>query len=325
LQDDVVAQVSKSLHPGIRYRHITLTLPKQLRLYFYHNRQSGKLLSMLMQRGYQCLEDVVSTMLKRPVKIGCVVVVQTHGRNGGYNPHLHIIMSSGGMDEKKGEWKELGFINYNTLHKKWQYYLLKLMRVWENGKTMNGLIDELYQKYPQGFVAHAGRGEAPKKARGLARYLAKYIASPPISVRRILRYEDGQVTYKYNDHETGKEKIETVPAEVFVGRMVQHILPKGFQRIRYYGLQGTKTQKKWKERLEGILPKRKDGADDAYEIVKEKDYRQRYKEGCGKDPFKCPCCCAEMILWKIWHPEYGVVYSEEKKIRRGKYALLSTG
>jgi hypothetical protein len=206
------------------------------------------------------------------------------------------------------------------LHKKWQYYLLKLMREFDNSERMNKLIDELYKKYPKGFVANASKGEAPQKARGLARYLAKYVASPPISVRRILNYDGQNVTYKYKDHRTGKEKVETVTAEVFVGRMVQHILPKGFQRIRYYGLQATKTFEKWKEAINGIKKQNKELVDGAYEIVKEKNYRERYKEGCGKDPFICPFCGAEMNLWKIWHPKYGVIYREGEGFRKKKAA-----
>jgi len=318
--DDVVSQVSKSLHAGVRYRHIVLTIPEQLRMYFYHNRHEGKLLSEFMRTGYKCLENAISVMLRREIKLGCIVVVQTHGRSGSYNPHLHVIMSSGGVDEEKGKWKELKMVNYDMLHKKWQYYLLRLMREWDNSKEMNKLIDELYKKYPKGFVANASRGEAPQKARGLARYLAKYVASPPISVRRIMIYDGEHVTYKYKDHKTGKEKVDTVTAEVFVGRMVQHILPKGFQRIRYYGLQATKTAEKWNEVIEGISRERKEATNGAYEVIKEKNYRQRIKDGCGKDPLICPSCGAEMSLWKIWHPKYGVIYSEEKRIRQGKYA-----
>ena len=81
-------------------------------------------------------------------------MLQTYGRSGQYNPHIHVIMSSGGL---------------------------------------NQLIDELYKKYPLGFVANISKGEAPKKAI----------------------------------------KVETVDVMTFVGRMVQHILPKGFKRVRY--------------------------------------------------------------------------------------------
>jgi hypothetical protein len=291
------------------YRHIVLTMPEQLREYFYKRRQNGKLMSAFMQVGYKCLENTVSTMVRADVKTGCIVVVQTHGRNGSYNPHLHVIMSSGGVDEKSGKWRGMQRINYDMLHKKWQYYLLTFMRSWD--KSLNKLIDELWKKYPKGFVANASRGEAPQKAKGLGRYLAKYVASPPISVKRILKYDGQNVTYKYNDHKSKKEQVETVTADVFVGRMVQHILPKGFQRIRYYGLQATKTFKKCQAVIKnaGLTKGKGEGA---YEVVQEKKYRQRYKEGCGKDPFICPYCGKEMVLWEIWHPKYGVIYCDAK-------------
>ena len=75
----------------------------------------------------------------------------------------------------------------------------------------------------------------------MARYVAKYVVSPPISVRRIDRYDGERVTYHYRSHRTGRMEHETVPVDTFIGRMVQHTLPKGFKRIRYYGAQATKT------------------------------------------------------------------------------------
>jgi plasmid rolling circle replication initiator protein Rep len=51
---------------------------------------------------------VVGTAVRQKVKIGAIVVVQTHGRSGHYNPHLHVIMTSGGINEKTGKWVELG-------------------------------------------------------------------------------------------------------------------------------------------------------------------------------------------------------------------------
>ena len=83
--DEFVAQVSRMLHPGVVYRHIVLTIPEQLRQVFYNVRNNGELLSAMMKSGHECLEDVVSTVLRRELKIGTIVVVQTHGRSGHYN------------------------------------------------------------------------------------------------------------------------------------------------------------------------------------------------------------------------------------------------
>ena len=94
--------MSGVLQPGVRYRHMVLTVAEQLRLGFYRDRHEGKLLSALMRCGYECLEDVVSTVVRQKVKIGAIVVLQTHGRSGHYNVHLHIIMTSGGINEGTG-------------------------------------------------------------------------------------------------------------------------------------------------------------------------------------------------------------------------------
>ena len=63
---------------------------------------------MFMKIGHECLEDVVSTVKRLLLKIGCIVVVQTHGRSGHYNPHLHIIMTSGGVDTGTERWVDFG-------------------------------------------------------------------------------------------------------------------------------------------------------------------------------------------------------------------------
>jgi hypothetical protein len=54
---------------------------------------------------------------------------------------------------------------------------------------------------------------------------------------------------------------------------------------------------------------------DAIKIIPKKSYRERYREGTGKDPFICPHCGKEMEIWKVWHPSYGVIYDELAETR----------
>lgn len=205
------------------------------------------------------------------------------------------------------------------VHKKWQYHLLNMMKKESPIQKMKQMVNDMYQLYPKGFVANVDKGEAPEKARGLARYLAKYMASPPISVRRIINYDEKTVTYWYNDHETKARKVETIDVLTFIGRKVQHILPKGFQRIRYYGLQATRTYTKWSQGIKKGIKNFTIALNGVYEVVASRNYRQRYMESYGTDPMKCPYCGHKMTLWIIWNPKYGVVYDEEKNIRQGKY------
>ncbi len=323
--DEFVSQVSQKLHPGVTYRHIVLTMPEQLRQAFYSVRNNGDLLSCMMKSGHECLEDVVSTVLRRKLKIGTMVVVQTHGRSGHYNPHLHIIMTSGGINEDAASWFELRYFKYEIIHKKWQYYLFKMVKSYFKTPEINNLVDELWKKYPKGLVANVSKGNVPEGGGGLARYLAKYVASPPIAVSRIINYDGQSVTYWYNDHKTKAKKLETVSVDVFIGRMVQHIMPKGFQRVRYYGLQATKTFKKWAGIISNRINTTGRAIKGTYKILKVKKYRDRYIEMSSKDPFLCRYCGNEMVLWLIWHPKYGMLFDENENIKAGKYTPFVIG
>jgi Transposase zinc-binding domain/Putative transposase len=190
--DNWVAQVSKILHEGVIYRHMVLTVPDVLRTTFYQNAQA--LLSPFMRCGVRCLDDVFSRVSGKPLKGGYIVVIQTHGRNGQYNPHLHIIATSGGWEPQAKQWMHLDYLPYPMLRKKWQWYLLTMLRQTLRTKEINRLVDVCYTRYRNGFVTNVQKGDVPSRYQSLATYLAKYVVSPPISLRRIDRYDGQRVT-----------------------------------------------------------------------------------------------------------------------------------
>jgi hypothetical protein len=320
--DDWVSQISKMLHEGVIYRHIVLTMPDIFRKIFYDHPQ--ELLGALMRCGVKCLDDFFSTVSRKRLKGGYIVVVQTHGRSGEYNPHLHIIATSGGLDEDTQKWVHLSYLPYPMLHKKWQWYLLEMLKEELDTEQIERLVDECYKKYPKGFVAHIQKGDVPGRYKSLAKYLAKYVVSPPISVRRIDRYDGQSVAYHYRSHKTEKVEHETVDVYTFIERMIQHVLPKGFKRIRHYGIQATKTFERVKVIVREALAKIKGVVKGAIKIIAKKDYRERYKDSTGKDPLLCRYCGSEMELWKIWHPKYGVIFDEWENLKSGKYGEVDT-
>lgn len=139
--------------------------------------------------------------------------------------------------------------------------------------------------------------------------------SPPISIRRIDEYDGERVRYHYRSHKTERVEQEEVDVYTFIGRMIQHILPKGFKRIRYYGVQATKTFEQVKGIIRKALSRITRVVKGAIKIVEQK----RYREGTGKDPCICEHCGQEMDICTIWHPRYGVIYDELDEIRKGKY------
>ena len=83
------------------------------------------------------------------------------------------------------------------------------------------------------------------------------------------------------------------------------MVPKGFQRVRYYGVQATKTFAQLKPRIKAALAKVQHMVKGAIKIIAPMTYRQRSHQSTGRDPLCCPHCSGEMAVWRIWHPLTG--------------------
>src|SRR5215813_3123759 len=282
--DNWVSQVSTVLHEGVIYRHIILTVPAMFRSTFYHN--AARVLSAFMRCGAQCLDDFYSMVKGKPLQGGYITVLHTHGRNGQYHPHLHVLATSGGYDAPGECWEHLPYVPYALLRRKWQWHLLTMLRQTLKTVAVDQLVDTCFRKYPDGLVTNVQKGALPAQAHSVARYVAKYVVSPPISVRRIDRYDGERVTYHYRSHRTDRLEHETVPVQTFIGRMVQHALPKGFKRICYYGVQATKTFAKVKAVIRAALEQVEGLVHGAVKIIARLTYRQRYAQSTGRDPFR---------------------------------------
>ena len=182
------------------------------------------------------------------------------------------------------------------------------------------MVDGCFRQYPNGLVTNVQKGQVPSQSQSLARYVAKYVVSPPIAVRRIDRDDGERVTDHDRSHRSERVEHETVDVDTFIGRMVQHTLPKGFKRMRYDGVQATKTFAKVKVVIQAALAKGEGVVQGAGKIIARLTYRQRYAQSTGRDPLICPHCRGEMGLWRLWHPTYGVIYDEAQVIKRGTYA-----
>ena len=295
--------IGRRLFPGVTYRHFILTTPDFVRDWFY---QCPDLLSEFMRRGYACLLDIFRTTTGKPLVIGCVMVLQTFGRSGEFNPHLHILGTAGGL-AAEGSWKNVTFIPYEVMHRKWQYHLLDLLRQEVDDPRVQHDIDRGWKNYPKGFVAHLQPGDVPPGGKGLAEYLAKYVVSPPISVRRLEEYDGQQVRYWYQDHKTEAIQYVTLPVLRFIGRMVQHILPKGFQRIRYFGLHCHVHYQQHREHLATLLPNSTPTDPRGYRVIARPQFAQLFLDTFGQEPLLCSRCHTPMEWELLYHPKYGIL------------------
>ena len=277
------------------HRHLVFTIPEQLRSKIYWNRELLKLLSDTAAKVVmESIQDVTA---------GIITVVHTFGRDLGFNPHVHVLMTEGGLDED-AHWVDVSFLPYSRLRKQWQYYLLtELKKRLPRKRDVSQLIDKLFVEYPKGFYVNAeNKMDDAQKA---AKYVGRYIARPAIAESRIQGYDGETVTFSYEDHETGETKLEKLPALQFIGRLIMHIPKKGYQMVKRYGL--------YARHIKPVFKKALELARKAKQLVfgffsGRKTWRQRIIHKFQQDPLLCPICGTEMELWFIWHPKYGAIY-----------------
>jgi hypothetical protein len=234
---------------------------------------------------------------------GIITVVHTFGRDLSFNPHVHVLVTEGGLDDN-AQWLGIYFLPYSKLRKQWQYYLLtELRKCLPKTKDISHLIDTLFVDYPKGFYVNAeSKMDDAQKA---AKYVGRYIARPSIAESRIQSYDGETVTFTYEDHETGEIKSEILPVLQFIGRLVMHIPMKGYQMVKRYGLYARHIKPSFKKVLE-LMHKAKQLL---FNFFSTRDtWRKRIINRFQKDPLVCPICGTEMELWLIWHPKYGVLY-----------------
>jgi hypothetical protein len=163
-------------------------------------------------------------------QIGMVGVLHTWGRNLAYHPHIHYLVPAGGWSETQHRWLPS---RYNFL-----LPVRALSRLFR-GKMQQALREtDCYARIPttvwqQNWVVHC---EAVGSGLNALKYLAPYIFRVALSNNRLLKLENDRVTFRYRDTETGAEKRCSLGAHEFIHRFLQHVLPKHFVKVRYYGL-----------------------------------------------------------------------------------------
>jgi len=159
-----------------------------------------------------------------------VGVLHTWSRDLSYHPHVHFLVPGGGLSADGQQW--LASRPAFLVHVK---PLSKLFRAkFRAGLQEAGLLNEVPQHlWRNDWVVHSkavGNGQAALK------YLAPYIFRVAISNNHLVRLAEGNVTFLYRPSGRQKSRLCTLPAEEFIRRFLQHVLPKGFVKVRYYGL-----------------------------------------------------------------------------------------
>ncbi|MFT7389762.1 MAG: hypothetical protein ACI8VC_003034 [Candidatus Endobugula sp.] len=140
-----------------------------------------------------CMTELIQAHFKSSsYKIALIVFLHANGRNGSYNPHLHLMLAEGALFPEAKEWRTFKHLSLSCLRLFWQQHPLGLMAVEFTG--CKEVIQALWDDYPDGFYAHPDihrKEKFPtKNYLRLIRYLTKYLSAPPVGVARIVAYDD---------------------------------------------------------------------------------------------------------------------------------------
>jgi hypothetical protein len=214
----------------VPYFMATVTVPENLRP-FLKNRQKT-LYSLFFNASAKALITLARDKRFLGADIGLVGVLQTWTRMIAFHPHVHFLIPGGGLTGNRWVWSKPDFlVHVKPLARLIRRYFKEALKQTD----LYPLVPDSVWK--QDWVCHiesVGTGEAALK------YLAPYIFRVAISDSNILSAQDGRVTFKYKDAENDATKMCTLPAEEFIRRFLQHILPRGFVKVRYFGFLATK-------------------------------------------------------------------------------------
>jgi hypothetical protein len=251
----------------VLYFMVTFTLPYELRsLTWYHQREVYSIF-------FTCVAGTLKDFGLNPknlgAEIGMTMALHTNNRKLDFHPHIHVVVPGGGVDKRRRQWKKKKgkyLFNKKAMAKVFRARFLTALN--EAGFSIPKIIPEEWVV----DCTHVGKGITALK------YLSRYLYRGVISEKNIVSNQNGQVTFKYIESKTGNTLYRTLKGEDFLHLILQHVLPKGFRRVRDYGfLHGN--AKKLLSLVQLILHV-------VIEVIKQRP----------RPVFKCPRCQSPMVI-----------------------------
>ncbi len=208
----------------VEYFMVTFTLPYELRAITWDHQK--RIYSIMFNCISSTLKDFGLNPKNLGADLGMTAVLHTHTRKLDFHPHIHVIVPGGGIDKKRKQWKKLkGDYLFN------EFSLAKVFRA-----RFLEQITQAKLSVPHGITKqwvvdclHVGKGLPALK------YLSRYLYRGVISEKNIISNQQGWITFQYTESCTGKTCHRSLKGEDFLWLILQHVLPKGFRRLRDYG------------------------------------------------------------------------------------------
>ncbi len=264
----------------VPYFHLVFTLPDLLNPLCLQ--QGRAVYNLLFQTAWSVLHSFGRNPKWINARPGMIAILHTWGQTFSLHPHLHCIVPGGGLNSRdkwvaaKSNGKYL--FPVKAMSKVFRARFIAGLKEILPDQTDKKLICELYKK---DWVVYAKRPfNGPES---VIEYLGRYTHKIAISNHRIRDISADKVTFSYKDYrQNGKSKEITLLAAEFIRRFAMHILPRGFVRIRHYGILSSTAKAKCIIQIKAQLP-------EAIRLQPERPLPEVY------NPKQCPCCKKETM------------------------------
>lgn len=283
-----------------QYFHVVFTLPEEIAAIAYQNKEV--VYGILFRTAAETLRTIAADPKHLGAEIGFFSVLHTWGQNLLHHPHLHIVVAGGGISPEGTRWVSCRrgfFLSVRVLSRLFRRLFLEgLQKAFDSGKlqlfsALRPLETKLaFARYlaplqNKEWVVYSKRPFAGPQQ--VLDYVGRYTHRVAISNNRLLNIDAGQVTFRWKDYRDDQQKTMTLASNEFIRRFLLHVLPDGFQRIRYYGFLANRFRDEKLQRcrqLLGMVSKQLRPC----EPERSEDYRDRYERLTGFSLSKCPVC-----------------------------------
>ena len=264
-------------------------------------------------------EAITSWCLENGFLPGISLIMHTFGSILNFDPHMHMLITEGGMSTVNGSWRSCNYFPHEMLKSRFRTLLIKRLRalakdnllsipddlrkIWLEKYNFWGNFYALTKKLYD-YIWYVHIGKKLENAYFTVRYIGRYAKRPSIAETRILYYsfEEQIVVFQYRDKHTDTVKTTTLSVEEFISRLIRHIPEKHFRMIRYSGLYANRMKTFYTALLANIIIDLFGIANlqfDPNDGNRYKNWRERIMASAGDDPLVCPVCNEPMVLVEI--------------------------